>query len=246
MKKDKGLKRKVAEIRQFCESNSNPALAQKYAWYFVEGYDAYGLERKLLEEQSKIWLKEYGKELKFEDFLGLGKLLLESGKYEEASFAILFVASFAEQYSAATLEMLGDWPENGFRNWAHTDVFCGMVLKQFFLRKIVKLDSFIPWRESRGKWRRRAVPVSFIEALKAGWPVPDLLRFIDSMMMDPEKAVQQGLGWFLREAWKRDPGRVEKFLLHWKDRCPRIIVQYATEKMTSDAKQRFKRLPQAR
>ena len=186
-------------------------------------------------------MREYGRELELEDFIALGKLLLESGKYEEASFALLFVSAFSEQYSAATLELLGDWPEDGFRNWAHTDVFCGMILKHFFVRKIVKLGSFASWRESRSKWKRRAVPVALIEALKAGWPIPELLRFLHPMMMDPEKVVQQGLGWFLREAWKRDSERVEKFLLQWKDRCPRIIVQYATEKMAQSAKQNFKR-----
>ncbi len=196
-----------------------------------------------MEEQRELWLRKYRKELEFEDFIALGKLLLESGKYEEASFAILFVAAFSEQYSAATLELLGDWPESGFRNWAHTDIFCGMVLKQFFVRKIVKLDSFATWRESRSKWRRRTVPVAFLEALKAGWPIPELLRFLHPMMMDPEKVVQQGLGWFLREAWKRDSERAEKFLLQWKDQCPRLIIQYATEKMAEDVKQRFKRLP---
>ncbi len=45
MKKNKSLQKKVAEIRRFCESHSDPARAQKYARYFVEGYDAYGLAR---------------------------------------------------------------------------------------------------------------------------------------------------------------------------------------------------------
>jgi hypothetical protein len=34
---------------------------------------------------------------------------------------------------------------------------------------------------------------------------------------------------------------VEAFLLRYKDTCPRLIVQYATEKMASATKQRFKR-----
>ena len=50
-------------------------------------------------------------------------------------------------------------------------------------------------------------------------------------MMDPERVVQQGLGWFLRETWKKHPKAVEAFLLEWKDRSPRLIFQYATEKM---------------
>jgi len=61
------------------------------------------------------------------------------------------------------------------------------------------------------------------------------------MMMQPEKVVHQGLGWFLREAWKVYPQPVEAFLLQWKETSPRLIFQYATEKMTPEEKARFKR-----
>jgi 3-methyladenine DNA glycosylase AlkD len=60
-------------------------------------------------------------------------------------------------------------------------------------------------------------------------------------MTDPEREVHQGTGWFLREAWKRKPEETEIFLLKWKDTAPRLIFQYATEKMTAEGKGRFRR-----
>ncbi len=51
------------------------------------------------------------------------------------------------------------------------------------------------------------MPVTLIKALKLDYTIPELLAFIDPLMGDGEKVVHQGLGWFLREAWKRDPGR---------------------------------------
>ena len=65
--------------------------------------------------------------------------------------------------------------------------------------------------------------------------------FIDPMMMDQEKVVHQGLGWFLRETWKKSPDLVEGFLLKWKDQCARLIIQYATEKLTKAQKAKYKR-----
>jgi hypothetical protein len=53
--------------------------------------------------------------------------------------------------------------------------------------------------------------------------------------------VHQGLGWFLREAWKLKRKETEAFLLKWKDNAARLIFQYATEKMTATEKKRFKR-----
>lgn len=56
-----------------------------------------------------------------------------------------------------------------------------------------------------------------IKALKTDIPHAALLDFINPMMMDEEKVVHQGLGWFLREVWKKSPEQVESFLLKWKD-----------------------------
>jgi len=70
--------------------------------------------------------------------------------------------------------------------------------------------------------------------------IPALLRFIRPMMMDEERVVHQGLGWFLREAWKVNPKAVEPFLMEWKDRSARLIFQYATEKMTPKQKARYR------
>jgi 3-methyladenine DNA glycosylase AlkD len=61
------------------------------------------------------------------------------------------------------------------------------------------------------------------------------------MMMDPERVVHQGLGWFLREAWKKQAEPAENFLLKWKDSAARLIFQYATEKMALNEKSRFRK-----
>jgi hypothetical protein len=53
--------------------------------------------------------------------------------------------------------------------------------------------------------------------------------------------MQKGLGWFLREAWTICPEETEDFLLKWKESCGRIIIQYATEKMDKENRDRFRR-----
>ncbi len=231
----------ASEIRAFCAENADEKVASRYARYFTEGYDAYGLTRELMEGHIKKFFETYKDELGLEGFLKLGDLLLESGKYEEASFAICFLFPLQDQYTVETFQRLGEWLENGIRNWGHTDVLCGEVLSKFLDRQIVKLDDFSAWRESPSKWRRRVVPVSMLILLKTKKNYGELLKFIEPLMMDEERFVQQGLGWFLREAWKKQPQPVEAFLLKWKDSAPRKIYQYATEKMTPDNKARFRR-----
>ena len=67
------------------------------------------------------------------------------------------------------------------------------------------------------------------------------ILFVEKLMTDPEREVHQGMGWFLREAWKINSAEVEPFLLKYKDSAPRLIIQYACEKMTAENKQRFRR-----
>ncbi len=136
---------------------------------------------------------------------------------------------------------LARWFKAGIGNWAHTDVLCVEILAPRITSGAVPLEALAGWRSSALKYQRRAVPVSMLGLLKVREDFGPLLEFIRPMMLDPERVVHQGLGWFLREAWKKQPKPVEAFLLEWKDTAPRLIFQYATEKMTAAARARFRR-----
>src|SRR4030042_2549414 len=124
---------------------------------------------------------------------------------------------------------------------AHTDILCNMILSHFLIKKMVAPEDFSSWTKSPFKWNRGAVPVTFLEILKTGISIDRLLKIIDPLMPDPEKFVQKGLGWFLREAWKIYPERIDDYLMKWKDTCGRTIIQYATEKMDKEYRKKFTR-----
>jgi 3-methyladenine DNA glycosylase AlkD len=229
------------EIRKFCEQNANPETEKKYSRYFTEGYDAYGLDQKTSESQRDKWLEQWRGEFTLDDFLRLGDKLIATGKYEEASMAIAFISSQKEHFTAETFDRLGSWLENYIINWAHTDILSGRVLFHFITDNIIKLESLKGWTKSPSKWKRRSIPVTLIDILKTDVSLERLLNTIEPLMLDSDKFVQKGLGWFLREAWKIYKKETEDFLLEWKDTCGRIIIQYATEKMDKDEKSRFKR-----
>lgn len=228
------------DIRKYCLKHSDPKLADRYARYFKEGYDAYGLTEKLLHEKVNHIFEEYCS-IGIKGFLETGDLLLASGKYEEASFAILLLEKNKSEFSKATLKHLSKWLE-AVRNWAHCDIICGKLISYFFLNEIAKIKDISKWRESTYKFKRRAVPVSLIPLVKTDKAEHLLyLNFIESLMNDKERVVHQGLGWFLRETWKQNPEPVEELLFKWKNIAPRLIIQYATEKMSPAQKLGFKK-----
>ncbi len=233
----------AAEIRAYCEANADPKQADKYARYFKEGYDSWGLLDKdspIWHQQQAEWLEKY-RGMGTRGFLKLGELLFRSSKYEEGALAVRFLKNFRDKLDKKAVSGLAKWFEAGIGNWAHTDVLCGEIIGPLLANGTIPLESLAPWRASKLKYQRRAVPVSMLGLLKVRKEVKPLVEFLRPMMMDPERVVHQGLGWFLREAWKRQPKPVEAFLLGWKDEAPRLIFQYATERMTASARARFRR-----
>jgi 3-methyladenine DNA glycosylase AlkD len=238
---DEELMSILSEIRAFCTAHSDPAIIKKYAKFFNEGYDAYGVPGDASDAQKKIWLAAYTDELGLPGFLALGDLLFQSGKYEEGFYAIAFASAFRKQFTPDTFVRASAWLDNGVCNWAHSDVLCGDILAYCLEKKIVSLDAMSAWRTAASKWRRRAVPVTMLILLKTEPDYAPLLTFLRPMMLDRERVVHQGLGWFLRDAWRKQPDVVEPFLLEYKDSAARLIYQYATEKMTAENKERFRK-----
>ena len=107
------IKSLVKEIQAVLKAHANPALVKKYSRFFVEGYDAYGVDLKEIKGERNAWLKDNRRELGLEGFLRLGDLLVKSGEYEEGFIAIDFIYHFQNEFTPDTLERLGGWLENG-------------------------------------------------------------------------------------------------------------------------------------
>jgi 3-methyladenine DNA glycosylase AlkD len=157
------------------------------------------------------------------------------------SLAILFLKNYREEIDSRAFAGLSKWFKAGIANWAHSDVLCGEVISPLLRCGRIGLEALAPWRGSPLKYQRRAVPVGMLGLLKTDAGIGPLLEFVRPLMTDGERVVHQGLGWFLREAWKKHPKPVEAFLLEYRDTAPRLIFQYATEKMTPAERARFRR-----
>lgn len=227
------------QIRRYCKANAEPKVVLKYSRYFKEGYDAYGLSQDIFEKGVNAIMKDGQITLKL--VLSTAPLLLKTGKYEETSFALSLLKRFSAEFSAKTFAELEKWFQYGINNWAHSDSISLDVFPLFIRNKIVPLRSFNSWRKVSNKYQRRCAAVTLIKLLKTADDFQPFFKFIEPLMTDPAREVHQGVGWFLREAWKIRRADTEAFLLKWKDTSPRLIFQYATEKMSPKERHRFKR-----
>jgi 3-methyladenine DNA glycosylase AlkD len=231
---------KVKEIREFCEFNSDPEIIKKFSKYFKEGYDGYGIDKKVIEKQIDIWKERWKDEMTIDRYLMLGDEL-QRGRYDEKNLAIVFIQTQRKYYTKDTFHRIGNWFDHGINNWATTDVLCMFVLSSFLIDKIIELDDLKSWKDSESEWKRRAVPVTLIELIKKDLKPKDAIYAIEPLMSDKSEYVQKGIGTLLRGLWKIYPLEIEEFLLKWKDSCGRLIIQYSTEKMDNEYKKKFRK-----
>ena len=238
------IKEMIKEIREFCELNSDPKIIAKYSKYFKEGFDGFGIDNKVLINQLVSWCEEWKEDMKLENYMDLSDELMKNGKFEEKSIAIHLVKSKKSEYTEETFDRIGKWFELGISDWATTDVLCMLVLPHFFIEHIIGFDKLKEWNSSQSEWQRRAVPVLLVELskLKIDLKYNEAVSVIEPLMDDESEYVQKGLGTLLRELWKKQPKETEKFLYEWKDRCGRLIIRYATEKMDKEYRKKFRKV----
>jgi 3-methyladenine DNA glycosylase AlkD len=230
-----------AEYETFCIAHADPALVKKYSRYFKEGYDAYGVASEALLPFREELLVRYDSALKPAAVLALGLKLLATGKYELGMLAIALARHILAQLGPAHLAGLAAWLDGGVNNWALCDCLCSEVLTPLLKRGQVRCADLAGWAQAGSRWRRRALPVALIGYAKLTKEVTPLLQLAAPLLHDPERVVHQGLGWFLRECWKLDPAPVEALLLAHVATAPRLVYQYACEKMDAAGKARFRR-----
>lgn len=229
----------VEEIRNYCQANASDEQLQKSKRFFKEEFIGYGLTAPQVHDKVKEILKKEALDLPA--VLEATPFFMDSGKYEEISFGLLLLNGLSKQFSSETFQVISGWFAFSINNWAHADTLGMFVLPKFLEKKIIQPEDFTPWLNSSYKFQRRCVPVTLIKHVKKTREVMPSVLFVEQLMTDPEREVHQGMGWFLREAWKISPAEVENFLLKYKESAPRLIFQYACEKMTAENKLRFRR-----
>ena len=229
----------IQEIRSYCLANANAERLKTSQRFFKEEFVGYGLTAQQQYAQAKTLQKENGIDLPA--VLEAAPILMKSGMYEEISIILLLLDGLWRKFTPETFQTISNWFSFGINNWAHADTLGMLLLPKFLDKKILEMNDFRSWLDSPYKFQRRCVPVTLIKHMKKTREVMPSILFVEQLMADPEREVHQGMGWFLREAWKINPAEVESFLLKYKDTTPRLIIQYACEKMTSENKLRFKR-----
>jgi len=97
----------------------------------------------------------------------------------------------------------------------------------------------ISWKDSANYWQQRASCVSFVKLAKTGKYTNSIMEICKTCVKSPERFVQLGNGWVLREVSVIDLGLVVGFIQENYNSFSREGLRYAIEKMNEDLRQKL-------
>lgn len=168
--------------------------------------------------------------------LAIGDEIMKSGNLEEGLVGAQLVGAMARHISGGDFERFDAWARS--LNNAQTADALGMSCITHALAAKPSLAAKLnEWAKDASPWRRRAAVMSFVPLVRPGRFTTDALAVAEIVMEDSDEEVQWGVGSLLMEASRLRGARVVEFLMLWKDKSPRLLLQTAAMKLGDDDRQ---------
>lgn len=122
-------------------------------------------------------------------------------------------------------------------NWDLVDLTCYEIIGTWLLDK----DRTLLYQlAERGKtiWEQRIGIVSTMKFIRNG-ETDDTFRIADILLHHPHDLIQKATGWLLREAGKKDVGKLKEYLSTRYQTMPRTTLRYAIEKFPEEERKAY-------
>ena len=226
-----------ADLERALKAAANPKRAAFMARYFRTGKGEYGEGDVFLgipvPVLRKIALQH--RSLPLADI----KTLLGSRFHEHRAAAVeILAAQYKRGDEKQRRQIVRFYVGNtrGINNWDLVDVSCRPILGEHLkTNPRTILDKLC---RSRNVWERRMAVVSTMSLVWAG-DLDDALRISAALLSDPHDLMHKAVGWVLREAGRKDRGRLLGFLKANYAGIPRTTLRYAIGHFPPDQRKKL-------
>ncbi len=213
------------EVKRQLKKLSDKHFAENIKRYIKSPYEFYGIHVPEIRTMAKHLYEEH--ELK--DFYRVFNRLWNSGYHEEMSLALYTLQLYEKEFDLTTFQFLK--PKlNDIKSWDQIDAVSSSIIGKILLKDNRLEKELIKLSKSKNFWMRRIAIVSTLPLIKTG-DIRLTMKLAEQYIKDTEPYIQKATGWMLREAGKKKPEIVKKFILK-HIHMPPIAFSYATEKMT--------------
>ncbi len=224
---------------------ANPARARTNAGFFKTGPGQYGEGDRFLGIPMPV-LREYIKTHRELLTPERQKSLLMSPYHEERMAALLVWVAESEESTEAGQDRIARLflkNKRSANNWDLIDVSVPDLLgPSLYRRTPFMVTAFRKLLGSKNLWDRRIAILSTFHSIR-NHDFEYILFACETVLGDREDLIHKASGWLLREAGKRRPAVLRKFLSKNSGRMPRTMLRYAIERLPEAERKRWLRAP---
>ncbi len=224
---------------------ANPEQARVSSSFFKTGTGQYGEGDRFLGIRMPV-LRDYVKTHRGALTPARHKTLLKSPFHEERMVALLVWVYESEKSTEAGQDKIA----RAFlrakvyaNNWDLIDVSVPDLLgPSLYRRAPFMVAAFKKLLNSEKLWDRRIAILSTFHSIRKG-DFEHVQIACASVLEDREDLIHKASGWMLREAGKRSPAVLRRFLKEHSGRMPRTMLRYAIERLPEPERKRWLKAP---
>jgi len=229
---------RAREVQERLDGLARPASSHPAAGGYGSRLRRLGLRLPELHAAARGLARECGA-LPPREVARVAQALVDGRSFEGGLVA--FELLWRHRAAAATLTArdLGRLAR-GADNWGTADTFACLVSGPAWHRGQVSDAWNARWARSRDRWLRRIALVSTVPlnlpSRGGTGDVPRTLRVCRMLVADHDEMVVKALSWALREAAKRDPAAVRRFLERHRGTIAARVIREVTNKLVTGLK----------
>jgi len=238
------IRKGAKEIRKLLLKNkSNLTEEQKNRMYKIINpdninYEIYGIRVSTIDKIVKTVSDNFN--CTYNDAVEIYKELIRSNIEEEKFAGFLFLNRFKKFFTQNTIKLFHDELLEHCHTWSVLDSSCVRVLGPFLARKRneeLAKQTINKWANSKNIWIKRGSMVLLLKIVmvKKEFDIEFVHKLVEKMMdYSNENYIEKGIGWLLKTCSKYNPDLIYKYLMENKYRFTRLILRYASEKLSKE------------
>jgi 3-methyladenine DNA glycosylase AlkD len=171
-----------------------------------------------------------------DELTGLVRALWASPLYESRQSAVILLERTVRLLGPADMALLEDLLRTS-RTWALVDGLAANVAGGLVDRDPGLAAILDRWAGDADFWLRRSAMLALLRPLRRDDRAFERFAgYADAMLEEKEFFIRKAIGWVLREAGKRDPGRVAAWLAPRVHRASGVTVREAVKPLPADVR----------
>ena len=162
---------------------------------------------------------------------GLNRLaagLWKGSTFEEKALAVEILNRYATMLDDDSWRLMDRWVDE-VAGWGLCDWLGSGPVSTIVHVHPTRFREILRWTTSKNLWRRRIAVYALRDFVRAG-ELDKPFQLLERLAYDKEFWVQRAVGTWLRECWKKDRRRTEKFLRDHVRGLPKVVITVATER----------------